>query len=172
MRGKVQHTAPAGHTSGITPAHAGKSMSHTKRSACYRDHPRACGEKFCVATRLYHRLGSPPRMRGKVSRLISGTQKFRITPAHAGKRSVPYPHNQQHQDHPRACGEKIASCTVDRVSMGSPPRMRGKDRAGLLLAEIYGITPAHAGKRTRLCATPYNIRDHPRACGEKTKKIP
>ena len=50
--------------------------------------------------------------------------------------------------------------------------MRGK--ANLLQANTgyIGITPAYAGKR--LAANPQGShwQDHPRLCGEKTKKIP
>ena len=35
-----------------------------------------------------------------------------------------------------------------------------------------GITPAYAGKRWQLCLLLLKSWDHPRLCGEKTKKIP
>ena len=33
-----------------------------------------------------------------------------------------------------------------RATMGSPPRMRGKDGKFIRINESTGITPAHAGK--------------------------
>ena len=51
------------------------------------------------------------------------------------------------RDHPRACGEKDWGISVMDYRAGSPPRMRGKERAFACYAENLGITPAHAGKR-------------------------
>ena len=53
---------------GITPACAGKRC--TCCYACPRptDHPRTCGEKAVLDMCSCHSLGSPPHMRGKVSR--------------------------------------------------------------------------------------------------------
>ena len=36
----------------------------------------------------------------------------------------------------------------------------------------HGITPAYAGKRSLSFFSPPLSWDHPRVCGEKTKKIP
>ena len=50
---------------------------------------------------------------------------------------------------------------------GSPPRVRGKGIFATLALRVMGITPACAGKSyTRTCYA-YNVRDHPRVCGEK-----
>ena len=53
---------------GITPAHAGKSGSHSELFFILTDHPRTCGEK--AECDLWGRLleGSPPHMRGKGGR--------------------------------------------------------------------------------------------------------
>ena len=50
--------------------------------------------------------------------------------------------------------------------------MRGKGGifAGRVGAE--GITPAYAGKSSVARSQPRTAPDHPRVCGEKTKKIP
>ena len=49
--------------------------------------------------------------------------------------------------------------------------MRGKGiRLGRECAG-QGITPAYAGKSSRLPFIPTSFRDHPRLCGEKDKKI-
>ena len=57
---------------------------------------------------------------------------------------------------------------ISLVTMGSPPRGRGK--AGLLelSKECVGITPAWAGKRKVKIAYGNLARDHPRMGGEKT----
>ena len=92
---------------GITPAHAGKSHSFAYMITLAEDHPRACGEKISIASRLIAYPGSPPRMRGKVFGLAMIFTSRRITPAHAGKRDFSKLSNQDAGDHPRACGEKI-----------------------------------------------------------------
>ena len=49
--------------------------------------------------------------------------------------------------------------------------MRGKVVFDEALAAYNGITPAYAGKSLRYGVPPFADRDHPRLCGEKTKKI-
>ena len=85
MRGKAaKHLIPA-LRGGITPAYAGKSLSARKASDAYEDHPRVCGEKENVENACRGHLGSPPRMRGKVSAERTKCNTTRITPAYAGK---------------------------------------------------------------------------------------
>ena len=151
----------------ITPACAGKSKFRMQTSAEARDHPRVCGEKICVKLSLKSLFGSPPRMRGKVSRYLWPGLPVRITPACAGKRYRYSARTIPRRDHPRVCGEKIASWTVCKVSMGSPPRMRGKAQAEQPLPHVAGITPACAGKSRTRSEWQSLIKDHPRACGEK-----
>ena len=54
----------------ITPACAGKtqeiSLHHRK---CW-DHPRVCGKNLTYSSRIYSRLGSPPRVREKPRRTL------------------------------------------------------------------------------------------------------
>ena len=70
---------------GITPAHAGKSDSHTEQLTSAKDHPRTCGEKSQPRFQSKSLKGSPPHMRGKVDDKIILQKEDRITPAHAGK---------------------------------------------------------------------------------------
>ena len=51
--------------------------------------------------------------------------------------------------------------------MGSPPRGRGKVQSSFLLPDIYGITPAWAGKREPGVLMVWQFQDHPRVGGEK-----
>ena len=55
---------------------------------------------------------------------------------------------------------------------GSPPRVRGKDIVEIKTEQEIGITPARAGKRTFKEVAEAYEKEHPRACGEKTKKSP
>ena len=110
----------------ITPAHAGKSPSSLATSTCWRDHPRACGEKKRLTGSTFGRMGSPPHTRGKgVGRWCKGG-RFRITPAHAGKRLLIPGTTAARWDHPRTRGEKYGDDQRKGLDQGSPPHTRGK----------------------------------------------
>ena len=129
MRGKGVPVRAVFTCWGITPAHAGKSMKNKIIGVCPKDHPRTCGEKRRALRCEPPRLGSPPHMRGKVYDGPAHAGPVRITPAHAGKRSILRDSNAMIRDHPRTCGEK---------QMGGIVRLTG-----------FRITPAHAGKRLK-----------------------
>ena len=135
--------------------------------ALTRDHPRVCGEKRYSIQRIGKGTGSPPRMRGKVSQRELKADRDRITPAYAGKRFISASNTLYSRDHPRVCGEKRNQKGRSSASSGSPPRMRGKVGCAGLHHLIHGITPAYAGKSLKKLRKKYNIRDHPRVCGEK-----
>ena len=84
-------------------------------------------------------------MRKEILRIIHG-----ITPAYAGKREGPKNAQSKVGDHPRVCGEKCIPLTRGHGRQGSPPRMRGKGNNGNVQIAQAGITPAYAGKRSRM----------------------
>ncbi len=157
---------------GITPACAGKSSHQHGAGRWRRDHPRVCGEKAVAHIWWYSWIGSPPRMRGKGRVASHQAAHTGITPAYAGKRRSIGRLSQPTRDHPRVCGEKCSSVRSASHRRGSPPRMRGKDLPFTCDCESTGITPACAGKSLRPDNNPSTSWDHPRVCGEKTKKIP
>ena len=156
----------------ITPAYAGKRILPGSLRACSGDHPRVCGEKFSRTSCITRRKGSPPRMRGKVKAWKNEGVKTRITPAYAGKSSTLLNFSTTEWDHPRVCGEKEIMFAADELHTGSPPRMRGKENRDYIDCDEFRITPAYAGKRMLSALCLIMQRDHPRVCGEKTKKIP
>ena len=85
MRGKALKILSSYDKRGITPAHAGKSISIYFTGGGEWDHPRACGEKAIPTDGGRALTGSPPRMRGKDCFVKGETQSYGITPAHAGK---------------------------------------------------------------------------------------
>ena len=191
VRGKVAGNLEQGRVVGITPACAGKSRSQPRLPCTGRDHPRVCGEKsptirprcrFSCCPGDYprvcgekpsttstdiHPAGSPPRVRGKTAQSKLGVSIYGITPAHAGKSGAPTLATAATGDHPRVCGEKLRIVEVGRVKEGSPPRMRGKICADVIVHIQPGITPACAGKSCSHRSFVVLLRDHPRACGEK-----
>ena len=110
----------------ITPAYAGKRSQYKNMKQMCKDHPRLCGEKVDITSFGASRTGSPPPMRGKVSRGCTFLGFFGITPAYAGKRPLRQACLLRSRDHPRLCGEKIWTKSMMRFIRGSPPPMRGK----------------------------------------------
>ena len=106
-------------------------------------------------------------MRGKAQNFFPCRYGRGITPACAGKRwPATWPVSGA-SDHPRVCGEKSQTAGERARHTGSPPRVRGKGRNRAVAEARNGITPACAGKRSRLpCSRPVRW-DHPRVCGEK-----
>ena len=167
MRGKVVNMPHLQVKVGITPAYAGKRQFCPPAGRTDKDHPRMCGEKMMKAGSNCAMLGSPPRMRGKAElghaqQLLSG-----ITPAYAGKSLKFCERCALGKDHPRVCGEKLTRHLTASGGRGSPPRMRGKVLAALVLPSPTRITPAYAGKSVAHFGLMQLVRDHPRVCGEK-----
>ena len=103
-------------------------------------------EKLLISAYFRFKRGSPPRVRGKVHTRFQRTGFDGITPAYAGKspsRRQRMPHSR---DHPRVCGEKCPPGKFFFMTVGSPPRMRGKEDPSGAVARCPGITPACAGK--------------------------
>ena len=146
MRGKRRYVFYLTVTTRITPADAGKTLSPC---ICVRlgvHHPRGCGENLGDRVNAVVAVGSPPRMRGKHSKIQLFNNINRITPADAGKTRPARLSPWAAQDHPRGCGENWGFGGFGVRQMGSPPRMRGKLAEGDSLGNDERITPAGAGK--------------------------
>ena len=111
--------------------------------------------------------GSPPRVRGKGWTGCLTTSGVWITPAGAGKRRPCMTAPPPCKDHPRGCGEKVTVTAGLISSLGSPPRVRGKDSHPGQCSEPNRITPAGAGKSGGFSLFASVGADHPRGCGEK-----
>ena len=111
-------------------------------------------------------------MRGKLVPREYLNAPIRITPAHAGKTFNAHVKAVVTADHPRACGENYFFPACLAVQPGSPPRMRGKHIINIIIACFLRITPAHAGKTTRIRQNIFASKDHPRACGENFLTAP
>ena len=153
--------------SGITPACAGKRMIIVPVGETHRDHPRVCGEKLPRRQFSGRYEGSPPRVRGKEHKQEALMLSEGITPACAGKRRHPRRYLPTGRDHPRVCGEKNVEKLKTMWKVGSPPRVRGKEKFYLCNGPKHGITPACAGKSVPVRSRVAPAWDHPRVCGEK-----
>ena len=166
VRGKVSPVRISHRHNRITPACAGKRTWPSPAAQPLWDHPRVCGEKPVSVPPMYQLPGSPCGEKGRptaASACPSG-----ITPACAGKSAGVDDRCRLRQDHPRVCGEKSPLAFAISASMGSPPRVRGKEDFLLLRKQDGGITPACAGKSSWAFRRRCQSKDHPRVCGEKT----
>ena len=187
MRGKLLGGFTSGDRSGNIPAHAGKTTlfgSDAMRFAgtsprmrgkrkggeahgmAHQEHPRACGENLLMAMRPPTGSGTSPRMRGKPTHHLAPYPLPRNIPAHAGKTSAPHRQAESTPEHPRACGENSHSDTIMPRTIGTSPRMRGKQISFISLAFSLRNIPAHAGKTLRSSGCQILNAEHPRACGE------
>ena len=172
VRGKVRNASLYEVVQGIIPACAGKRRRVLQPWAGRRDHPRVCGEKTQATILKTHRIGSSPRVRGKVVAIVVNDQVVRIIPACAGKSRSARRGKPPSRDHPRVCGEKAAVASSRRHSVGSSPRVRGKERGEAHHYGFGGIIPACAGKSCSPARAPWSLWDHPRVCGEKSLSFP
>ncbi len=70
------------------------------------------------------------------------------------------------KDHPRPRGEHpIVSYRIS-CNLGSPPPTRGTSGGGVIVQQMIGITPAHAGNIYTKAMTLQAHKDHPRPRGE------
>ena len=109
-------------------------------------------------------------MRGKHHCILVSHASHRITPARAGKTYLLPVSSPACRDHPRACGENARIKPCDCMRPGSPPRVRGKLLEMVAEHREMRITPARAGKTAAGRSRQAISQDHPRACGENTKR--
>ena len=84
-RGKRGRAAGWWVSSGLIPAHAGKTSTYSHTRAHPRAHPRSRGENKVIGQGYSGAWGSSPLTRGKQVRKISSLTTCGLIPAHAGK---------------------------------------------------------------------------------------
>ena len=166
VRGKPRRPGFGALLRRITPACAGKTPRPLFAYQLCSDHPRVCGENNCVTSANLPYAGSPPRVRGKPRNIVPCRLQRRITPACAGKTLQAELSRIYKADHPRVCGENPMIKGTFFVSVGSPPRVRGKRKKERREAAFRRITPACAGKTAGAWLSADGRADHPRVCGE------
>ena len=135
-------------------------------------HPRACGERAgldgrdrsphrfiparagnaplrCTVSQLV--AGSSPRVRGTLSRLISGSWRYPVHPRACGERADARGHGIRLDTvHPRACGERACRGITRQQVNGSSPRVRGTLIGTDDANDCNRFIPARAGNALRL----------------------
>ena len=94
-----------------------------------------------------------------------------IIPAYAGNTFCFVLFYGVSRDHPRICGEHHAVIIFNFGVSGSSPHMRGTPAETVPKYRPVGIIPAYAGNTTCRYDRSRSGRDHPRICGEHTKRL-
>ena len=165
-RGKRHTDRHADRTSGLIPAHAGKTPTGSGAPSTPRAHPRSRGENSCRPDSWHIRGGSSPLTRGKLSQPGSGWVSRGLIPAHAGKTRRPRVGSPARWAHPRSRGENVRVNGDHRGAGGSSPLTRGKPVHVSGVCGARGLIPAHAGKTHSRSQRSARRRAHPRSRGE------
>ena len=151
---------------GIIPACAGSTVMPTWTITKLGDHPRMCGEHISAKSFPVMSGGSSPHVRGARVRRNVGDVQRGIIPACAGSTIIRILNIMTFRDHPRMCGEHLATLDALVLSVGSSPHVRGAHRFLKVFSESCGIIPACAGSTKWDSYGINGWRDHPRMCGE------
>ena len=137
-------------TTGLIPAHAGKTRGRAWFPFPVGAHPRSRGENVGTLRGGAAAAGSSPLTRGKQVEARAQTRDNGLIPAHAGK--------------------TISEAFEKGIGEGSSPLTRGKRAVCAAVRLGRGLIPAHAGKT--LSATSSQCVDwaHPRSRGENAWK--
>ena len=165
-RGKHQANRVGIHSSGLIPAHAGKTFVFPRPARIDAAHPRSRGENVQPATAEQIDVGSSPLTRGKLSTAATSLWRLRLIPAHAGKTNSDDDRHQGCEAHPRSRGENAGLTRDIAGTDGSSPLTRGKHKILLAPAGQMRLIPAHAGKTSSSWKWPKNWTAHPRSRGE------
>ena len=155
----------------IIPAYAGNTFASCLVIGVIWDHPRVCGEHPHALGQVGVLQGSSPRMRGTRQDRPQVGPSAGIIPAYAGNTFDAWGIAICPRDHPRVCGEHGVSLLRTPIFCGSSPRMRGTLNRSAVSEVHHGIIPAYAGNTSYPISSVCNTRDHPRVCGEHTKRL-
>ena len=75
------------------------------------------------------------------------------------------------EDHPHACGDKITRFTDPINRLGSSPCVWGQAAIHFITKKPGRIIPMRVGTRLLELTLQRAAKDHPHACGDKTKEI-
>ena len=164
-RGKRSRSCPPRTRRRIIPARAGQTDNITRLRGLRLDHPRACGANERQAEHMGVKVGSSPRVRGKLIERTAERHGHRIIPARAGQTSSGFAPAGPRPDHPRACGANDHWPNSSLHKFGSSPRVRGKPQLVPPVACKSRIIPARAGQTRTPTWLIVSAPDHPRACG-------
>ena len=152
----------------IIPTRVGTSDTFSSDTPQGRDHPHACGDKFTSVKVCFADGGSSPRVWGQgVSRRIFLSTRG-IIPTRVGTSFFVYQRRIKLQDHPHACGDKVAVPAKQTHLVGSSPRVWGQEFFRCAAKYDVRIIPTRVGTRSAPQQFRFAQKDHPHACGDKS----
>ena len=166
VRGKPALVPASLEQVGLIPACAGKTSALPLLPVEPPAHPRVCGENLAPFGMADTRLGSSPRVRGKLRSFLLLRSFLRLIPACAGKTPPPRWPYRTRGAHPRVCGENVGTRLKTSRTTGSSPRVRGKPHLTSEDVHYTGLIPACAGKTRPYSPASADTSAHPRVCGE------
>ena len=165
-RGKQGEDLDHAASSGLIPAHAGKTSAPTRSYSEAGAHPRSRGENTRLRAARTVSAGSSPLTRGKHLPQPGRTAPQRLIPAHAGKTLLYWLFVTLRRAHPRSRGENSPTGGATVSSEGSSPLTRGKLYPSVQFRALRGLIPAHAGKTRSTASSTRSPPAHPRSRGE------
>ena len=165
-RGKPSVTPTRVGSSGLIPAHAGKTVTAWAGLSSRRAHPRSRGENHLRAILAAQNQGSSPLTRGKRGEGDDDAHTRRLIPAHAGKTGTRCGPRRRQQAHPRSRGENMRIVIEVDTEQGSSPLTRGKRNSPRRRCKPNRLIPAHAGKTSQPAKPRPHLPAHPRSRGE------
>ena len=165
-RGKLRTSEFTHYSSGLIPAHAGKTRRRRTPARPDWAHPRSRGENLMNRVSKLPPSGSSPLTRGKHVAGVGGRTGGRLIPAHAGKTGRQAAHHGYESAHPRSRGENPSCSCRLTVTVGSSPLTRGKLGMSRLRRGSARLIPAHAGKTNSTGRPGAWQGAHPRSRGE------
>ena len=98
---------------GIIPMRVGTRSAWDNAMWINKDHPHACGDKFAKTSHQQTPLGSSPCVWGQAHKRLKKPVGLRIIPMRVGTSCPCVRACCARQDHPHACGDKLAElCAV------------------------------------------------------------
>ena len=144
-------------SSGLIPAHAGKTGAGSPPTSDRRAHPRSRGENASCSGLMPNAAGSSPLTRGKRGDRRDDRADRGLIPAHAGKTWSSRKVARPIRAHPRSRGENTPWSPTRAPCLGSSPLTRGKHfLTCAFIAQIGQILES-----LELCASSesYSLRD-------------
>ena len=118
------------------------------------------------------KVGSSPRVRGKLWDLVAVFVNAGLIPACAGKTFPAMSRVRYIRAHPRVCGENTNDTISAALEGGSSPRVRGKHAPAETRSAGERLIPACAGKTPVTLNVTSAAGAHPRVCGENPRPRP
>ena len=164
----IEHTVKR--NGGIIPTRVGTSIFTPRFLLIREDHPHACGDKIISIDVPILLAGSSPRVWGQGPYFTVHLFRLGIIPTRVGTSINDSLRRRDFWDHPHACGDKFDYLEICTDKRGSSPRVWGQVFIALVMEFFLRIIPTRVGT-SNMCLIATVGRDHPHACGDKTKEI-